>query len=98
MDLIAITADILNAAAAVDAVTHRDAGGIAVFLGTTRAEKNSDQLELLALDYEAYAEMATQQLHDLARQAREKWPILSLAILHRVGRVNVGEPSVVIAV
>lgn len=74
------------------------AGGIDVFLGTTRAETDPAGRRLVALDYEAYREMAASQLRDLAARARERWPITRLAVLHRVGRVEVGRPSVIIAV
>src|SRR4051794_38530310 len=74
------------------------AGGIDVFLGTTRAETDPDGRRLMALDYEAYREMATSQLRDLAVRARQQWPITRLALLHRVGRLEVGQPSVIIAV
>jgi molybdopterin synthase catalytic subunit len=80
-------------------VSVPEAGGVAVFLGTTRAEDHPQSGHpLLALDYEAYAELADRQLAELARAARQKWPILRLAILHRTGRVGLAEPSVVIAV
>jgi molybdopterin synthase catalytic subunit len=69
-----------------------------VFLGTTRGENSAAGQRLLALDYEVYQDMAGPQLVDLARRARERWPILKLVLLHRTGRVDVGEPSVVIAV
>jgi molybdopterin synthase catalytic subunit len=94
-DQIEISPDALPSSADVSAAT---AGGIAVFLGCSRAEKHADGRELLALDYEAYPEMALKQMQELARLAREKWPIIKLAILHRVGRVGLGEPSVLIAV
>jgi molybdopterin synthase catalytic subunit len=97
-DWITISPQPLDVAVAVAFVTDGRAGGIDVFLGTTRAERSSDGRELLALDYEAYAEMAGRQLQDLARRAREQWPIVKLALLHRVGRVAIGEPSVIIAV
>lgn len=74
------------------------AGGVAVFLGCTRAETHADGRRLVALDYEAYQEMALKQMRDLAIAAREKWPIVKLVMLHRVGRVELGEPSVLIAV
>jgi molybdopterin synthase catalytic subunit len=88
----------LDVPAAVGFVTDARAGGIAVFLGTTRAEARADGVELAALDYEAYPEMASRQLEDLAARARGRWPILRLALLHRTGRVALGEPSVLIAV
>jgi molybdopterin synthase catalytic subunit len=97
-DWIEILAAPLETEAAVKHVTGGGAGGVALFLGTTREEKAPGGRELLALDYEAYPEMALKQMNDLARRAREKWPIVRLALLHRVGRVAIGAPSVVIAV
>ena len=93
-----LTAEPLRAGAAVEFVTSSRAGGIAVFLGTTREERSPAGADLIALDYEAYREMAAGQLRDLARRARQRWPILKVAILHRTGRVVPGEPSVIIAV
>lgn len=74
------------------------AGGVDVFLGTTRAETSADGRQLLALDYEAYPEMALARMRDLAAGAAARWPVVKLALLHRVGRVGLAEPSVVIAV
>ena len=86
------------AASAADALRDGAAGGVAVFLGCTRAERNADGRELVALDYEAYTDMAIKQMRDLAAAARQKWPIVKLVMLHRSGRVGLGEPSVLIAV
>jgi molybdopterin synthase catalytic subunit len=83
---------------AVKFVSDARAGGIDVFLGTTREEKSTDGRELIALDYEAYDQMAIAKLKELAQRAREQWPIVKLAILHRTGRVKLTEPSVIIAV
>jgi molybdopterin synthase catalytic subunit len=79
-------------------VTDPHAGGIDLFLGTTRAETSADGRELVSLDYEAYERMAIEKLHSLAKRARTEWPVIKLAILHRIGPVPVGEPSVIIAV
>ena len=97
-DWIALTPDPLSTDAAVAFVSHAAAGGIAVFLGTTRAETAPDGRELVALDYDAYAEMAVEHLRRLVATARQKWPVTKAAVLHRLGRVAVGESSVVIAV
>ena len=97
-DDIRITPQRIDVAAAEAFVSDGRAGGIAVFLGTTRAETSADGRELIALDYEAYEQMALDQLRDLARRAREQWPVVKLALLHRTGRVAIGEPSVLIAV
>ena len=97
-DWIALTPDPLSSADAVAFVTDAAAGGIAVFLGTTRAETAPDGRELIALDYDAYADMAVEQLRRLVATAREQGVVTKAAVLHRLGRVAVGEPSVVIAV
>src|SRR2546430_2575599 len=97
-DRIEILSDRLDANRVINFVADASAGGIAVFLGTTRAEKSSDSRDLTGLEYEAYQEMALSQMRELAKRAREKWPIVKLSIVHRVGRVALGEPSVVIAV
>lgn len=83
---------------AIDFVTDRSAGGIDIFLGTTRSENSPAHAKLIALDYEAYPEMATQRMQQMAATARNRWPIVRLAMLHRVGRVAIAEPSVLIAV
>jgi molybdopterin synthase catalytic subunit len=97
-DWIELSSQPLSADSAIRFVTDPAAGGIDIFLGTTRTETSPTGKPLVALDYEAYAEMATDQMRALARQARDRWPICKLAILHRTGRVMVGDPSVIIAV
>ena len=72
------------------------AGAVCTFLGTVR-ELTGDR-RTLALDYEAYPAMALRKLGELEDEARRRWPILDLAILHRVGRLELGEISVAIAV
>lgn len=96
-DWVQLQSEAIDVSSAVRFVTDANAGGIDVFLGTTRAETRENQ-DLLALDYDAYGEMALGQMRDLARAARARWPVCRLAILHRTGRVAVGDPSVVIAV
>ena len=98
LDRIEIRAELLDATAAIAFVTDGAAGGIAVFLGTTRSERSPDGRDLVALDYEAYEEMALKQMRDLAAAARSRWPVTKLALLHRTGRVAISQPSVVIAV
>lgn len=88
----------LSITAVSDFATDPMAGGIDIFLGTTRSEKNLAGQNLIALDYEAYSEMALAQMRDLASRARLRWPILKLVLLHRTGRVAIGDPSVIIAV
>src|SRR4051812_9841779 len=82
----------------VEFVSATAAGGIDVFLGTTRDDTDAQGRKLIALDYEAYAPMALKQMKNLAAGARARWPIVRLAILHRIGRVELARPSVIIAV
>ncbi|HEY7118631.1 MAG TPA: molybdenum cofactor biosynthesis protein MoaE [Tepidisphaeraceae bacterium] len=97
-DWLEILATPLPVARAIEFVSATTAGGIAIFLGTTRDDANEKGQPLAALDYEAYADLASRQLTELAHDARQRWPILKLAVLHRTGRVALGEPSVLIAV
>lgn len=97
-DWIELTPDPLDIAAAERFVADAAAGGICTFSGTTRAETNKAGQPLIALDYEAYAEMAEKQLRNLADRARAKWPVVKLVLLHRLGRVSIAEASVLIAV
>jgi molybdopterin synthase catalytic subunit len=97
-DLIQLQAEPIDASVVIEFVASPQAGGIDVFLGTTREERHADARELIALDYEAYEDMAVKQLRELAAEARRRWPVVKLAIVHRTGRVKLAEPSVVIAV
>jgi len=97
-DLIELTPDPLDTSKAIAFVTDGHAGAIDVFLGTTRHDTDASNRPLVALDYEAYNDMAIGQMHNIVHRARQQWPVLKVALLHRFGRVAVGEPSVVVAV
>jgi molybdopterin synthase catalytic subunit len=86
----------INLQELVDCVTDPEAGAIATFVGTTR--NNNEGRKVIALDYEAYPEMAEKELTRLGEEARRKWQICRMAIVHRVGPVQITEPSVMIAV
>jgi molybdopterin synthase catalytic subunit len=53
---------------------------------------------VLYLEYEAYPEMAQRKLADIATEIKDKWPVKDVAIAHRIGRIEIGEVAVVIAV
>ena len=86
----------LSLDAAVDEVRTEDAGAIATFVGTTR--KRSRGRDVLYLEYEAYEGMAEQVMEQLADTLKRRHDVCEVAIHHRVGRVDIGETSVVIAV
>lgn len=77
-------------------VTDPEAGAIVPFIGTTR--NNNEGRKVIALDYEAYPEMAEKELARIGADAAKKWPICKMAIVHRIGPVQIGEASVVIVV
>ena len=78
------------------AVESPAAGAVVLFLGTTR-EITGDR-RTLWLDYECYLDMAERKLAELEAEARSRWPILHCTIVHRLGRVEIGEASVAVAV
>ena len=86
----------LSLEAAVDEVRSPEAGAIATFTGTTRVESRGRVVRYL--DYEAYGGMAETVMAKLGDDLRTKYDLSAVAMHHRVGRVEVGEPSVVIAV
>ncbi len=77
-------------------VASDDAGAIATFVGTTRARSRGR--DVVRLEYEAYEGMAESEMERIATVLRERHDVLGVAIHHRVGRVEIGETSVVIAV
>lgn len=78
--------------AVLESVRRDDAGAVVLFLGTVRAEPR-----VAALDYEVYAPMARKVLADLADQAKAKFGVLEVSVVHRIGRVPVGGDSVAVA-
>jgi len=80
----------------VDEVRNDEAGAIATFTGTTRA--HSRGRTVMHLEYEAYEGMAEKMMAELAEALSTRYDLTAVAIHHRVGRVEIGETSVVIAV
>ena len=93
--LVRITSEPIGADEAVAFVADRGAGGTCVFLGTVR-DRSTDG-EVTGLTYEAWDELATRRLEELATEMFERWPLRKVALLHRSGELAVGEVSVVVA-
>jgi molybdopterin synthase catalytic subunit/molybdopterin converting factor small subunit len=91
-----LTEEPIDAAAVIREVSDPRAGGIATFIGTTRIESRGRTVHYL--DYEAYSGMAEQVMAEIAEELKRGHDLCEVAITHRVGRVNIGELSVVIAV
>ena len=94
--LFELTSRPLDARRMETAVAHKGAGAICTFTGIVR--DNSRGRAVTHLDYEAYAEMATAQMRKIAEEIGEKWPEARVAMAHRTGRLEIGEPSVVVSV
>jgi MoaE-MoaD fusion protein len=91
-----VTEEPLSLDAAVAEVADEQAGAIATFTGTVR--RHSRGREVTHLEYEAYAEMAEDVMAQLAADLEARHELSGVAIHHRVGRLEIGEASVVIAV
>jgi molybdopterin synthase catalytic subunit len=88
--------DAVSPDAVLGAVATQRAGAIATFTGTVR--DNARGREVDHLEYEAYEGMAEQMMAELAESLKARYDIEEVAIHHRTGRVEIGQPSVVIAV
>jgi len=94
--LILLTDTPIDLAAALAHVQTGSAGAVDVFIGTVRNQ--TAQKRVVRLEYEAYAPMALKKMESLAAEARRRWPVERLALIHRVGVLEIGEAAVVIAV
>jgi len=94
---VSLTEQPLPVASAADWAVRPDCGAVVVFSGTARnhAEGRPD---VEVLEYEAYEEQVVPRLEAIASEARRRWPSTGrLAVLHRTGRIEIGESSVVVA-
>jgi molybdopterin synthase catalytic subunit len=96
--MISLGPEPIELAALIAAVGDPAHGAICTFLGTTRETSPGDDRPVVALDYEAYVEMALADFQAIAADAAERYGPLKIAIAHRTGRVALGEASVAIAV
>ncbi|MCA1727761.1 MAG: molybdenum cofactor biosynthesis protein MoaE [Actinobacteria bacterium] len=85
----------LRAEEALQAVGDPAAGGTVLFLGTVRDASQGTSVD--RLEYSAYAEMAERVLREVAEEAVARWPLEAIAILHAVGNLSVGAPTVAVA-
>ncbi len=94
--MIEITFDTLDLTAIVARVARDSNGAIVTFLGVTR-DHTADR-KVLFLEYEAYRPMADKQLALVADEMKERWQVQEVAIFHRLGRLEIGEASLAVAV
>lgn len=95
-ELIAIVRERIQTDAILEAIKAGGDGAVCLFDGIVR--NNTRGRRTLHLDYEAYQEMALKQMHGLRSEALERFKVREVALVHRLGRLEIGETSVLIAV
>ena len=86
--MIELTHDPIDAGAVTGSVRTTAAGGVVTFLGAVRDNSQGKAVDHLV--YEAYEPMAEKTLRELADEARQRWPLEGVAIVHRLGRLAPG--------
>ncbi|MHC4398788.1 MAG: molybdenum cofactor biosynthesis protein MoaE [Planctomycetota bacterium] len=94
--MIHLTDEPIDTPEVVQSVRSPAAGAVVLFLGTARESTDGRQTE--SLEYEAYAGMAHAKLAELEEEARQRWPLVACAVVHRLGHLAIGEVSVAVAV
>lgn len=91
-----ITKEPINTQKIIDKVVQRKAGAITTFIGTVREWTHGKKT--LYLVYEAYESMAVKKLEQIVSEVKERWPGAEMAISHRIGKLDITDIAVVIAV
>jgi molybdopterin synthase catalytic subunit len=91
-----LTEQVIDYHALTEEVRTHEAGAVVLFLGTVR--ELTEGQRTLALDYEAYPEMAEAKMRELVGEAADRWPVRKAAVVHRLGRLELGEISIALAV
>lgn len=95
--MFAIVEEPIDVGNLIAAAQRPDCGAVSTFIGTTRVDE-SDGARVEYLEYEAYRPMADWKLEEIGAEIKERWDVREVSIVHRLGRVNPGEPSVAIVV
>jgi molybdopterin synthase catalytic subunit len=94
--MIRLTTDPIDYQGLTDLVRRPNCGAVVLFLGTVR-DLTGDRLTV-ALDYEAYPGMAEKKMAEIEADARARWPVGEIAMIHRLGHLEIGDISVAVAV
>jgi len=96
MRSVRITRQAINPARVLASVGDNEAGGAVLFVGTIRRRSGGKTVE--GLTYEVYRGMAERRMREIEARVRKKWPVVKIAMVHRYGRLKVGEVSVAVAI
>ncbi len=94
--MIEITSSPIIAQPVIDSVRKNTHDAVVTFVGTVR--NNSEGKQVLYLEYEAYPAMAEKKLNEIAKEIQTRWGIGDIAVVHRVGRLEIGDIAIVIAI
>jgi molybdopterin synthase catalytic subunit len=94
--MIRLTREPIDYNALTELVRRPGCGAVVTFLGTVR--DLTDGKVTVALDYEAYPVMAENKMAEIEADTRSRWPVGDIALVHRLGHLDVGEVSVAVAV
>jgi molybdopterin synthase catalytic subunit len=94
--MIEITHTKIDITKIIDHVSALEGGATCLFVGTVR-NKTANK-KVIRLEYEGYEPMAVSEMEKIAWEAQKKWPVIRIAISHRLGILNLGEEAVAIAV
>ena len=94
--MIELTHDVLDPERVTATVCKDANGAVVTFLGTTRDV--TAKRKVLYLEYEAYQPMAEAKLGEIVEEIRQKWPIQDISVAHRLGRLEIGDISLVVAI
>ncbi len=96
MSIVDIVTEPIDEKALLSRLDRKIHGAVVTFQGTVR--QITDGREVKELEYEAYRDMALKKMWEIEGQVRARWPIEDIAMVHRTGRLQLGEASVVVVV
>ena len=96
LQMVELTNEIIDYQALTEEIRSNQAGAVVLLLGTVR--EMTDGRQTLALDYDAFPEMALAKMKELEADVRSRWPVSNVGIIHRLGHLEPGEISVAVAV
>lgn len=95
--LVRVTEAVINEPELRAFVADDAAGAVVIFSGTAR-NHSPGRTGVTHLDYETYPEKVEGAIEEIVEETRTKWDVLKVAVVHRSGRVDIGEPAVTVAV
>ena len=94
--MIELTEQPIDFNAVTESVRTNSAGAVVLFMGTVR--EFTGDVQTSSLRYDAYPEMAVSAMQKLETQARKRWPLMEVSLVHRTGHLELGDIAVAVAV